>query len=235
MTRALDLAWRGWGRVHPNPLVRAVVLSDGRPVGEGWHAEFGRPHAEVVALDAAGVKARGATLVVTLEPCAHEGKTPPCTRAILAAGIRRVVVAIRDPHPAARGGIELLRREGVDDALIDGPAQDAAQFDSETLWLRVAAQVQPGDTVLIVRGSDAHGRLITAVLSGKRTELSDAALLRLLATHPLLTLKVTAAIHWHALRLLAKRISWRPHPAAPEPPFSLGKAVTAHTKGPMQP
>lgn len=114
MARAIELAWTGWGRVAPNPMVGAVVLADGRTVGEGWHAEFGRPHAEVVALDAAGVKARGATLVVTLEPCTHEGKTPPCTRAILAAGVKRVVVAIRDPNPAARGGIEALRREGVD-------------------------------------------------------------------------------------------------------------------------
>lgn len=94
----------------------------------------------------------------------------------------------------------------------------------------------PGERVSVaIEGSDTEGRLITAVLSGKRTELSDAALLRLLATHPLLTLKVTAAIHWHALRLLAKRISWRPHPAAPEHSFSLGRAVTAHAKGPMKP
>lgn len=114
MQRALQLAWNGWGRVAPNPMVGAVVLADGRRVGEGWHAEFGRPHAEVVALDAAGVKARGATLVVTLEPCAHEGKTPPCTRAILAAGVKRVVVGIRDPNPTARGGLEVLQREGVE-------------------------------------------------------------------------------------------------------------------------
>jgi diaminohydroxyphosphoribosylaminopyrimidine deaminase/5-amino-6-(5-phosphoribosylamino)uracil reductase len=114
MARAIELAWAGWGRVAPNPMVGAVVLAEGRTVGEGWHAEFGRPHAEVVALDAAGVKARGATLVVTLEPCDHEGKTPPCTRAILAAGVRRVVVALRDPNPAARGGIEALRGAGVE-------------------------------------------------------------------------------------------------------------------------
>lgn len=114
MAHAIELSWRGWGRVAPNPMVGAVALSGGRRVGEGWHAEFGRPHAEVVALDAAGVKARGSTLVVTLEPCTHQGKTPPCTHAILQAGVRRVVVAIRDPNPAARGGVEALRREGVD-------------------------------------------------------------------------------------------------------------------------
>jgi len=114
MTRALDLAWRGWGRVAPNPLVGAVLLAGDRTVGEGWHAEFGGPHAEVAALAAAGERARGGTLVVTLEPCAHHGKTPPCTDAILTAGIRRVVAAMPDPDPAARGGAAALRRAGVD-------------------------------------------------------------------------------------------------------------------------
>ncbi|HEU4763531.1 MAG TPA: bifunctional diaminohydroxyphosphoribosylaminopyrimidine deaminase/5-amino-6-(5-phosphoribosylamino)uracil reductase RibD [Gemmatimonadales bacterium] len=113
MERALGLAWRGWGRVHPNPLVGAVVLRDGEVVGEGWHAEFGGPHAERVALDAAGPAARGATLVVTLEPCAHHGKQPPCTEAIAAAGIARVVVAAADPNPAADGGTEWLRARGI--------------------------------------------------------------------------------------------------------------------------
>jgi diaminohydroxyphosphoribosylaminopyrimidine deaminase / 5-amino-6-(5-phosphoribosylamino)uracil reductase len=114
MRRALDLARRGWGRVAPNPLVGAVVLKDGAVVGEGFHAVFGGPHAEVEALRAAGERARGATLVVTLEPCAHHGKTPPCTDAILAAGVRRVVAAIRDPDPEAGGGLERLRAGGVD-------------------------------------------------------------------------------------------------------------------------
>ncbi len=91
MCRALELAWRGWGRVSPNPLVGAVVLRGDEAVAEGWHAEYGGPHAELAALHAAGDKARGATLVVTLEPCAHHGKTPPCTDAIRAAGVRRVV------------------------------------------------------------------------------------------------------------------------------------------------
>jgi diaminohydroxyphosphoribosylaminopyrimidine deaminase/5-amino-6-(5-phosphoribosylamino)uracil reductase len=114
MERALDLAWRGWGRVQPNPLVGAVVLADGQIVGEGWHAEFGEAHAEVAALAAAGERARGATLVVTLEPCAHWGKQPPCTDAVAAAGIRRVVVALADPHPQAGGGAERLRAAGLE-------------------------------------------------------------------------------------------------------------------------
>lgn len=114
MERALELAQRGWGRVHPNPMVGAVVLQGQKVAGEGWHAEFGERHAEVVALDTAGDAARGATLVVNLEPCNHQGKQPPCTDAIIAAGVRRVVVAIRDPNPDAAGGINRLRAAGVD-------------------------------------------------------------------------------------------------------------------------
>src|SRR5256885_11654058 len=114
MRRALELAWRGWGRVSPNPIVGAVVLRGQDIVAEGWHAEFGGPHAELNALVAAGDQARGATLVVTLEPCAHHGKTPPCTDAIRAAGVRRVVAAVRDPDPQARGGADVLKRAGID-------------------------------------------------------------------------------------------------------------------------
>jgi diaminohydroxyphosphoribosylaminopyrimidine deaminase/5-amino-6-(5-phosphoribosylamino)uracil reductase len=114
MARALELAWRGWGRVSPNPMVGAVVLREGEVVGEGWHAEFGQRHAEPIALDMAGAGARGATLVVTLEPCAHQGKQPPCADAVLAAGIRRVVMALADPNPVARGGAARLRAAGVE-------------------------------------------------------------------------------------------------------------------------
>jgi diaminohydroxyphosphoribosylaminopyrimidine deaminase/5-amino-6-(5-phosphoribosylamino)uracil reductase len=113
MRHALDLAWQGWGRVHPNPLVGAVVLAGGEPVGEAFHAEFGGPHAEPLALEKAGVRARGATLISTLEPCNHQGKQPPCTEAILRAGIRRVVAALGDPNPVASGGAGRLRAAGV--------------------------------------------------------------------------------------------------------------------------
>lgn len=114
MRRALALARRGWGRVHPNPLVGAVITRGGEIVGEGWHAEFGGPHAEVNALAAAGAAAKGATLYVTLEPCAHRGKTPPCTEAILAAGVARVVYAAADPHVEAAGGGAFLAANGVE-------------------------------------------------------------------------------------------------------------------------
>ncbi|GIU96574.1 MAG: riboflavin biosynthesis protein RibD [Actinomycetota bacterium] len=116
MRRALQLAERGWGRVSPNPMVGAVVLdARGRVVGEGYHAGPGSPHAEVVALRDAGERARGGTLVVTLEPCDHTGRTGPCTREVLAAGIARVVAATRDPNPLVDGaGFRRLRTAGVE-------------------------------------------------------------------------------------------------------------------------
>src|SRR6266852_1853261 len=103
MARALDLAEKGRGFVEPNPLVGAIVVQKDRIVGEGWHERFGEAHAEVNALAQAGESARGATLYVTLEPCCHLGKTPPCTEAILRAGLRRVVAATLDPFPQVAG------------------------------------------------------------------------------------------------------------------------------------
>src|SRR5207253_7885382 len=112
--RALELAERGRGYVEPNPLVGAVVVHDGRIIGEGWHQRYGEAHAEVNALTAAGDAARGATLYVTLEPCCHHGKTPPCTDAVLRAGVQRVVAAMLDPFPQVSGkGADLLRAAGV--------------------------------------------------------------------------------------------------------------------------
>lgn len=114
MRRALELAERGRGFVEPNPLVGAVVVRDGKLVGEGWHERFGQAHAEVNALAAAGEQARGATLYVTLEPCCHHGKTPPCTDAILKSGVQRVVAAMPDPFTQVSGqGIAQLRAAGI--------------------------------------------------------------------------------------------------------------------------
>lgn len=113
MRRALALAARGWGQTAPNPMVGAVVVRDGVIVGEGFHARYGEAHAEVVALAAAGERARGATIYVTLEPCNHHGKQPPCVDAIIAAGITRVVAATSDPNPVASGGSERLRAAGI--------------------------------------------------------------------------------------------------------------------------
>jgi len=114
MARALELAERAAGRTSPNPMVGAVVVKDGRIVGEGYHAAAGQPHAEVVALRQAGAAARGATLYVTLEPCCHFGRTPPCTREVVRAGVARVVAAMLDPNPRVAGrGAEELRQAGV--------------------------------------------------------------------------------------------------------------------------
>jgi diaminohydroxyphosphoribosylaminopyrimidine deaminase/5-amino-6-(5-phosphoribosylamino)uracil reductase len=116
LTRAIELAERGSGHVHPNPVVGAVIVKENAVLGEGWHEEYGGPHAEVNALAACGgADTRGATMFVSLEPCCHEGKTPPCTDAIIAAGISRVVVASDDPTEKASGrGLGILRDEGVE-------------------------------------------------------------------------------------------------------------------------
>ena len=114
MARALALAERGHGRVSPNPMVGAVVARGGRVVGEGYHVQLGGAHAEVMALSRAGGRARGATLYVTLEPCCHQGRTGPCTRAVVSAGVTRVVAAMRDPNPLVAGrGFAELRRHHV--------------------------------------------------------------------------------------------------------------------------
>jgi diaminohydroxyphosphoribosylaminopyrimidine deaminase / 5-amino-6-(5-phosphoribosylamino)uracil reductase len=123
MQRALTLAGRGWGMVHPNPMVGALVVRDGTEAGRGWHARYGGPHAEVVALEAAGAAARGATLYVTLEPCSHHGQTPPCSAAIAEAGIARVVYAAADPNPKAAGGAAWLRQQGMQ---VDGGVEEGA-------------------------------------------------------------------------------------------------------------
>jgi len=114
LARATDLGRRGWGQVAPNPMVGCVLVREGEVVGEGWHEIYGGPHAEVVALGIAGDRARGATAFVSLEPCRHEGKTPPCTRALLDAGIARVVFGAADPGEDSGGGGRELAEAGIE-------------------------------------------------------------------------------------------------------------------------
>lgn len=148
MTRALELARLGWGQTAPNPMVGAVVVHDEEIVGEGYHVRAGEPHAEVIALQAAGERARGATLYVTLEPCNHQARTPPCTNAIIAAEIRRVVAAVGDPNPAAAGGAGKLRASGiiVDFGILESEARELnaafhASFTLDRPWVTLKLAV----------------------------------------------------------------------------------------------
>jgi diaminohydroxyphosphoribosylaminopyrimidine deaminase/5-amino-6-(5-phosphoribosylamino)uracil reductase len=115
MQRALELAEKGWGYTNPNPLVGAVIVKDGRIVAEGYHARLGGPHAEAAALENATEDVRGGTLYVTLEPCSHHGRTPPCANAVARSGIKRVVAAMRDPNPQVCGcGLRCLEEAGIE-------------------------------------------------------------------------------------------------------------------------
>jgi diaminohydroxyphosphoribosylaminopyrimidine deaminase/5-amino-6-(5-phosphoribosylamino)uracil reductase len=141
MARAIALAARGLGTTSPNPVVGAVVLdAAGEVVGEGFHAYPGGPHAEVEALAQAGDRARGGTCVVTLEPCNHTGRTGPCVQALLAAGIARVVVAVRDPNPTASGGVAALTDAGVE--VETGLLAEAAEQGNEA-WLTYLRRGRP--------------------------------------------------------------------------------------------
>jgi diaminohydroxyphosphoribosylaminopyrimidine deaminase / 5-amino-6-(5-phosphoribosylamino)uracil reductase len=134
LERALELAERGRGTTYPNPVVGAVVVREGEVVGEGWHQRKGEAHAEVIALEAAGERAKGATLFVTMEPCAHHGSTPPCTAAVLAAGVARVVAGSLDPNPEAGGGLDLLRAAGVETEDADSVAA-RIQNEAWRVWV----------------------------------------------------------------------------------------------------
>ncbi len=139
LERALELAERGRGTTRPNPMVGAVVVHDGEVVGEGWHERPGEPHAEAMALEASGERARGATLYVTLEPCAHHGRTPPCADAVVAAGIARVVAAAGDPDPRTNGrGFARLRAAGIEVDLAEGDLARRARRQNEAFRTWVA-------------------------------------------------------------------------------------------------
>jgi diaminohydroxyphosphoribosylaminopyrimidine deaminase/5-amino-6-(5-phosphoribosylamino)uracil reductase len=135
LQRAIELAEHGRGTTRPNPVVGAVVAADGEILAEGWHERAGGPHAEVVALEAAGDRARGATLYASMEPCAHHGRTPACVDAIVAAGVSRVVVASRDPGQESGGGLERLAAAGIEVALEESFAA-RAQNEAWRTWIR---------------------------------------------------------------------------------------------------
>jgi diaminohydroxyphosphoribosylaminopyrimidine deaminase/5-amino-6-(5-phosphoribosylamino)uracil reductase len=158
MRRALSLGARGLGETNPNPVVGCVIVKRGRVVGEGFHERAGGPHAEVIALARAGERARGATLYVTLEPCAHVGRTPPCAPRVAGAGLARVVVAGRDPNPRVNGrGLRLLRRAGL--AVREGVLRDEA-FRLNERFLVSCRERRP--FVLLKAGLTLDGRIATA-------------------------------------------------------------------------
>lgn len=131
LERALELAERGRGGTHPNPIVGCVIMCGDAVVGEAWHEQAGEAHAEVLALRQAGDRARGATAYVTMEPCNHHGRTPPCTDALLAAGVTQVLAGCRDPNPQAAGGLERLRAAGVEVAVDEGELGFRARRQNE--------------------------------------------------------------------------------------------------------
>lgn len=160
LDRARALALNGRGRVSPNPLVGAVVLRDGVTVAEGWHEGPGLPHAEAMALAAAGDAARGATVVCTLEPCSHHGRTPPCAHALVDAGVARVVVGLADPLERERaGGVAVLREAGVEVVLAEGAARQACA-ELVSPFLTAALTGRPEVTLKLATSLD--GRIATA-------------------------------------------------------------------------
>ena len=188
---ALRLAERGWGQTAPNPMVGAVVFKGSEMVGEGFHQRFGDSHAELIALHEAGDRARGGTLYVNLEPCNHHGRNPPCTEAIIAAGIARVVVAVRDPNPVASGGAERLRTAGVQ---VDfGVLENEARELNAVFFNRVASDF-PWVTLKLALSLDG------AIAGSKRTrgwltnEKSRAIVQRMRANSDAIAVGVETAI-----------------------------------------
>jgi diaminohydroxyphosphoribosylaminopyrimidine deaminase/5-amino-6-(5-phosphoribosylamino)uracil reductase len=216
MRRALALAPQGWGHVSPNPLVGAVVVKNGSVVGEGAHREFGSAHAEVHAMGRAGPAARGATLYVTLEPCTHFGKTPPCVDAIIGAGLKRVVVGARDPNPAAGGGIEKLREAGI--AVEEGVLEDESSeliapflhsFRSDRPWITLKLAVSRDGSIA---GATREPRWLTGEGARRRVHHlragSDAiavGMKTVIADDPLLTVRDADPPRIRPLRVVFSR------------------------------
>jgi diaminohydroxyphosphoribosylaminopyrimidine deaminase/5-amino-6-(5-phosphoribosylamino)uracil reductase len=171
MLRALELARRGLFTTTPNPRVGCVIARDGRVLGEGWHERAGEAHAEIRALDDAcsrGHDPRGATAVVTLEPCNHQGRTPPCTKALLGAGIARVVAAMRDPDPAAARGADALRAAGV---AVEIGLLEAAAHELNIGWIKRVRTGRPWVRVKIAASLDGR----TALQNGASQWITGAA------------------------------------------------------------
>lgn len=175
MQHAINLAWKGWGKTQPNPLVGAVVVKDGEVVGVGYHMKYGGAHAEVNALKMAGTKARGADLYVTLDPCRHTGKTGPCTEAVIAAGVKRVISAIDDPHDKRHEGEKMLKRAGIvfQRGLLKKEAREALQFYRKNVLLGLPYVIMKVATTMDgkVAAASGYSRGITGKESQKFVHL----------------------------------------------------------------
>jgi diaminohydroxyphosphoribosylaminopyrimidine deaminase/5-amino-6-(5-phosphoribosylamino)uracil reductase len=217
MRRALELAERGAGRVSPNPKVGAVLVRDGQVVGEGWHAEYGQAHAEVAALRAAGPRASGATAYVSLEPCNHMGKTGPCSEALIAAGVARVVFAAHDPNPKAAGGAARVAAAGID--VVSGVLERAALDQNAPFFFAARGAERPFVTLKLAVSIDGAivdasrepgwltGEEARAAVHGLRAE-SDAIAVGIgtaLADDPALTVRYGIPPRRPPLRVLFDR------------------------------
>lgn len=157
MEKALKLAKKGEGKVNPNPKVGAIVVKDNEIIGEGYHKYFGGPHAEVYALNKAGENSKGSTLYVTLEPCSHYGKTPPCAEAIVKAGISKVVIAMEDPNPLVAGrGINILKNHGIE--VITGVMEEEAKKLNE-VFIKYITEKEP--FIVLKTASTLDGKIAT--------------------------------------------------------------------------
>ena len=231
MRRALRLALKGAGRTSPNPMVGAVLVRDAKVVGKGYHRKAGGDHAEIVALKQAGAKARGATLYLNLEPCDHQGRTPPCTLSLIQSGIRRVVIGMVDPNPLVSGrGIRRLRRAGiqVDVGLLEAECRSL----NEAFFKYIARHIP---FVILKLAASLDGKIATA--SGDSKWITEAAARRyvhqlrnqvdaviigigtVLADNPRLTCRLTSGRNpWrlildsHARIPLASRLLHQPDP-----------------------
>jgi diaminohydroxyphosphoribosylaminopyrimidine deaminase/5-amino-6-(5-phosphoribosylamino)uracil reductase len=202
MAQALRLAERGLTTTHPNPRVGCVIAHDDRVVGQGWHVRAGEPHAEVYALREAGEQARGATAYVTLEPCAHHGRTPPCADALIAAGVARVVIAAEDPFPQVAGkGIAKLRAAGI--AVECGLMREAAReinigffsrIERQRPWVRVKLAMSLDGRTALANGESKWITGEAARMDGQRWRARSAAILTgvgtVLADNPQLTVRL---------------------------------------------
>ncbi len=191
MDLALMLAERGWGQTAPNPMVGAVIFSGDEKVGEGFHATFGSAHAEPGALADAGERARGATMYVNLEPCNHYGRNPPCVEAIIAAGISRVVVAVRDPNPPAAGGAEQLRAAGI---TVEVGVRDRQARELNAPFFAAVSSERPWVVLKLALSLDGAIAGVNRTRAWMTNELSTAVVHRMRANTDAVAVGVQTAI-----------------------------------------